>query len=218
MTNRKSKVFRSALSPGLILSVTGCMHGLMPTGGRDHPPEPDAVVVQELVRETISATATFPPLIVGRESRISVRIYDATGSRPIREVVVVPEISITKQSSGQSMEHMRGGDPSPSTHSRLKTTEGQKIPEGEIQRERGEQGEIIFSFLPRSAGEYRVAIHVTSVNGILLEPAIVLDAIRNATEFTAGPSGGLFGSDDRGADWAIGGLVMGAMMVSMWIW
>ena len=195
---------------GLIFS--SCMHvGMMGTGddhhvGAGHEMTSDSVLEKEVVMGEMRATAVFPPLELGTDAVLTLRLMDARTGAPISGAQVYFHV--------QHVHHVNQHDAAAESPSQMKEQEhdgdtNQEVPESTT------PGVYTIPFGSSHAGEYTLIFTVTAIGDRMLEPEMRLEAIRTVSGESNEHHASMMGGSNTTTFLIIGGVVMGAMMVVM---
>jgi hypothetical protein len=208
----------------LVLStvfLSSCMHlGMMGThgGGRsgEHQTAQETRLEKEVVRDDINATAVFPPLALGKETLIELRLSSLQGSQPVSNAAVSFHATYVHQAggSGEHDAHMMHSKKD-SLHARPKTDRA--ISFDQEVRESSQRGLYSIAFTPSQSGEHRLMFHVTAIGDEKVEPELIIEATRNVASPQLSHGGMMHGIDSTSEYLIIGGALMGAMMIVMWV-
>jgi hypothetical protein len=207
------KIFILTVSSVLFSS---CMHWGMMGTGTDHRPTAESVLEKEVTVEGMRATATFPPLSLGKEALFTLRLVDAKTGQPISGAQVSFHAEYLHTTEGQHMsghQQMRAKVDSATT---WRTDQEHDINLDVDVDESSSPGAYATRFTPSQSGEHRVMFHVRSVGDHKLEQEIVVEAARRVAEQMSGHSGGMDGMGGATPYLIVGAALMGAMMIAIW--
>ena len=201
---------------GLALVLSSCMHfGMMGNhAGEDvgsHNP-PESRLEKEVTAGDVKATAIFPPLQVSKEILFTLKLYDVRNRRAISEAKASFHAEYVHK-AGTDEHAMHGGQDAipnrpPADHA--------VSFERELE-ESSETGTYAVAFTASQAGEYHFMFHISAIGEQEIDPEIVIDVQRTAIPAQQHSSGMMRGMGAASTYVIIGGALMGAMMLAVWI-
>ncbi|MBI4811772.1 MAG: hypothetical protein HY800_10100 [Ignavibacteriales bacterium] len=193
----------------IILSFffSSCMHMMMNDNHRQQDHNTDSTLQKEVIMGQIKATAMFPPLEINKETEFSLRLVDVTNTKPISGATVMAHIEYVSSDDNMKHDpyHQKEVDSQSKKHWSIELTEGKQA------------GLYLFKQEFAQTGEYIIQINVLSVQGIKLEPVLIIDARKNVFEHPNSHGGGMLGKGSSTTYIILGASLMVAMMVGMFI-
>lgn len=183
---------------------SGCMAVSMFGGGDNDQSHSSSTTVQkEVTSNGMKAKATFPPLILKKETTFTLKITDAGTGKPVSNLAVWFHSSFTYQ----PMEHHSGMMNDSSHHSGMEERHGVNY-DRELE-DTTNSGIFSVPFTPTQSGEYVMAFHIVwdgkkLAEDIIIEQKMVAAAVSHSSR-------GMMGS--FGSYAIIAGAAMGALMV-----
>lgn len=216
----RSEPLKTFLLVSLGLLSPSCMHVGMIGTNEDRQSTGDRVVAdrvleKQVVRGNVEATATFPPLVRGREEVFELQLMDLESGQPISDATLSFHATYLHEAeeAGEHMAHMRHARMD-SAHTR--SGSGHSISFDREVKEQSQRGSYSIAFTPSQSGEHTLMFHVTAIGDETLEPELVIEATRNVAPGTANHGGMMHGMSSTSEYLIVGGALMGAMMVAMW--
>ncbi|GEM_PF-1518407 len=205
----------------LSLTITSCMHlGMMGTheGHQtgEHQAARETRLEKEVVMGDIKATAVFPPLALGKETLIELRLSSLQSGQPISNAAVSFHAMYFHQVEGGEGHdtHMMHGEKD-SVHERPNTEHA--ISFDQEVRESSRRGLYSITFTPSQPCDHKLMFHVTAIGDEELTPELVIEATRNVASPQPSHSGMMHGFGGASEYLILGGVLMGAMMIVMWV-
>lgn len=202
------------------LFLSSCMHmGMMGTHGGhqigEHQTASETSLEKEVVIGDIKATAFFPPLTLGKETLIELRLSNLRSGLPVSSAAVSFHAMYLHRvgGSGEHGAHMAHGE----KDSLLARPDADHAVSFEQEVEESPQrGLYSVAFTPSQSGEHRLMFHVTAIGGNRLEPELVIEVTRSVASPQPSHGGMMHGTGSTSEYLIIGGALMGAMMIVMW--
>lgn len=198
--------------------LSSCMHlGMMGTHGDnqsgDHQTASEPVHEKEVSFGDVKATATFPPLQVGKEGIFTLRLVDKTTGQPVSDAQVSFHTSFLHAAEKRHISSMHGESDSSQV---LLSPEHDMNFDQEVE-ERANSGVYVVGFAPSQAGEYKTLFHIGALGEQRLEPEVILEATRHVVSSEESHGSMIMNSKGGMTDYVIiGGIVMGAVMIAFW--
>lgn len=206
------------LSLGLL--STSCMHvGMMGTHedrqSTGHQAVVERVLEKQVVSGNVEATATFPPLVRGREEVFELQLMDLESGQPISDATISFHATYLHRAEEA------GEDKAPMMHTRMDSAHtrsgtGHSISFDREVKEQSQSGYYSVAFTPSQSGEHTLMFHVTAIGDETLEPELIIEATRYVALGAASHGGMMHGMSSTSEYLIVGGALMGAMMVVMW--
>jgi hypothetical protein len=192
-----------------------CMHLGMIGGGTSDSPH-QAILEKETVASSFKVVALFPPLAIGDESHVMVKVNDRKTEKPMSKAQISIRVELIHDDEHENQTHggmmMHQMDPT-QAHTMHKNHD---IDMEILVSESSEIGKYNAYFTPSQSGSYKFIVTLASVEGYTLENPIVIEGTRMAmpTESShGGMHGGMSGSTST---WlVVSAAVMGAMMIAI---
>lgn len=205
-----------------ILFLSSCMHvGMMGTHGGhqtgEHQTAQETGLEKEVIVGDMKATAVFPSLTLGKEAPIELRLTSVQSGQPISGAAVSFRVSYVhkaERSPGHDA-HLMHSDKD-SVPARPSADHAVSFDQQEVQ-ETSQRGLYSTAFKPSQSGDHRLTFHVTAIGGAKLEPEIIIEATMNVASPQPTHGGIMHGMGSTSEYLIIGGVLMGAMMVVMWV-
>lgn len=216
---KKTGLVRNGLLIALLIPsnffVSSCMHTAMLGHGEGHEQTTEPTLVKEVTGEDVRATATFPPLEVGKETEFVLKLSSSSTLRPHSRAQVFGHFDFIHRGERQKIDHMgMTQTQSDSLHTHRVETEHDVSFHMELEESK-EPGVYVFSQTPTQTGEYTVGFHITAIGDRKLEPEIFIEVKRTVAAQSRGHSSGMMGMGQASTYLVVGGAVMGAMWIAM---
>jgi hypothetical protein len=185
----------------IIASFASCMPMMMGGGGsHGSAPEATSSIVKEVRGADAAAILILPPLKVGEESTIILRLFASSGQKPISGSEAIAHVMMSPSMSADH-NHSQAMNDSVSSHLMLTLTEGAVA------------GTYASAFRPTVDGKAEFSVTVKIPAGGA-ESTLTLDAEQQVSASHAEHSGGMMGGRMGGNSiyWIVGAAVMVGMM------
>ncbi|MEK9136572.1 MAG: hypothetical protein AAB393_05570 [Bacteroidota bacterium] len=194
------------------VGLSSCMHlGMMGTGdghhsGAAHEMTAEPVLEKEVMVGDLRAVATFPPLKIGEDVTLTLRLMDARTSQPISGA----KVYLHAQYAHRPTPHDDHAESSPQ-----KKEQEHDINIDQEVTESATPGVYTIPYGSSQTGEHTLMFHITAIGDRKLEPEITLEATRTLSGESHEHQSGMMGGTSTTTYVIIGAAVMGAIMIAM---
>lgn len=206
---------KATIAVSSMFLLTSCMHmGMMGTGGSHHSGSgqqavTEPVLEKEIISGGVKAIATFPPLKMDSDVVVTLRLIDATTSRPLSGAKVYFHAQYAHKLD-QNSTHDHSGD----RRSGRSETEHDVNIEQPVAESR-DPGVYSIPYGSTQVGEHTLMFHIAAIGDRKCEPEIIIGAKRMLAPQSHEHSSGMMGMSSTATYIIVGAVVMGIMMAAM---
>jgi hypothetical protein len=212
---------RTALVLLSCVGLSSCMHvGMMGTGnghhsGGAHEMTTDPVLEKEVIVGDVKAIALFPPLELGKEALLTLRLVEVNTGRPLTGATVSLHAAYVHDPATEHADPSARANPHAEIHGSERKESSHAIDFNQQVDESPEPGVYTISYGSHQPGDHTLMFHITAIGERKLEPEITVEATKTITGERHEHQSGMMGGTSTTTYVIIGAAIMGAVMIAM---